>query len=161
MNLGRTLSTHTGLFSSGGWFWYIGGILLAAGLFNLVKGAANASMSDVVTALVTLALAPLALALPVLRWRQTLTIYEEGFVSQRLLFGEKVVPRASIGSVTRIQHYSRMGAFVELVVKLKDGTELSMSGLDGAEQAANLIAQLAAPPAPQAGAGGWAPPGSV
>lgn len=152
-SLGRSLSRHEGTFGAGGWFWYVGAVLMLSGVLGIGRGvlaiAAHGDASPLSMGLVSLVLAPAVLAVPVLRWRQSLELFEGGVVWTRL-WGTKVLARAELGSVTHVQHYGRMGNYVELRLHLRDGREVSISGVDRADQAANLIAQLATTAAPQA-----------
>jgi hypothetical protein len=175
-SFGRALSAHRGTIGAGGWLWYIGGILVLAGIVNTVQGVrAMLGMADTGGAswvevasmgLVSFAIAALLLIVPVLRWRQRLEIFEGGLVWTRL-FGTRVVPRAEIAGAELIGHRSRLGHHVEVVVRLAGGGSLSISGLERPEEAANLAlaisrrdatptASAAAGPAP----GGWRPPGA-
>jgi hypothetical protein len=173
-DLGRSLSRHEGTIMAGGWLWYLGGILLLAGAFGIVSGAfaivsGSAALAPdtgfprVVTGFIALGISPLLLIWPVLQWRQSLEIFEGGIYWQRLVFTDQKIPRANLRSVSHITHRSRSGSTIELLITLIDGSEISISGLDRADQAANLIAQLASgggPAAPPGPAGGWSPPAS-
>jgi len=173
-DMGRSLSRHEGTIMAGGWLWYLGGILLLAGLFGIGSGAfavisgsatlaPDTGLPRIVTGIIALGISPLLLIWPVLQWRQVLEIFEGGIHWQRLVLADQRIPAANLRAVTHVTHRSRSGTSIELVVTLADGSELSISGLDRADQAANLIAQLtrggAAPPTGPAGpAGGWSPP---
>ncbi len=173
-NMGRSLSKHEGSIMAGGWLWYLGGLLLLAGVFGICSGlfavvsgsaalAPDTGLPRIGTGVVSLLIAPLLLIVPVLRWRQSLEIFEGGIHWQRLVLASRTIPSSSLRSVTHITHRSRSGSSVELVITLTDGSEVSITGLDRADQAANLIAQLARGPAPAAApgpAGGWTPPTS-
>jgi hypothetical protein len=151
-SLGRSYSLHQGTLGAGGWFWYLGAVLVASGVLGVGRGvlaiAAHGDASPLSMGLVSLALVPAVLAMPVLRWRQSLELFEGGIVWRRL-WGTRVITRSELGSVTHVQHYGRMGNYIELRLQLRDGRELSISGVDRADQAANLIAQLGAAPQAQ------------
>jgi len=164
---GRSLSLHRGTFSSGGWLWYIGAVLLAAGVLNLAQAVGlsvptkGASTGTLGMALGCFVGSFLLLIVPVTRWRQQVELFEGGFVWSRLT-GKLTVPRNEVQGTQLITHHSRSGTHVEVVVQLASGRELSMSGLSQADQLANMLTAYARPPAPpvMAGtAGGWRPPG--
>lgn len=171
-DLGRSLSRHEGTIMAGGWLWYMGGILLLAGVFGIGSGAfavlsGSAAMAPdtgfprMVTGLIALGVSPLLLIWPVMQWRQSLEIFEGGIYWQRLILADQKVPAAQLRAVSHVTHRSRSGTSIELVIALADGSELSITGLDRADQAANLIAQLArggGPAAPAGPAGAWTPP---
>jgi hypothetical protein len=111
-----------------------------------------------------------------LRWRQTVDVFERGFVWKRL-YGERQVARAEIRNATMITHHSRQGTRVEVKVELANGKSCSIVGVEQPEQLTNLLraappsgyqpaanvgAVAAAPVNPQSGwaPGGWKPPGS-
>lgn len=168
---GRSLSLHRGTFAAGGWLWYLGAILLLAGVFNLAElaGVALPSKGAPTSASVTGALGmaaacfvcgALLLIVPVLRWRQRVELFEGGFIWSRLT-GRLSVPKHEVQRTELVTHHSRSGTHVEVIVHLADGRELSMSGLSQADQLANLITAYARPmlqPAMAPAPGGWRPP---
>jgi hypothetical protein len=163
----RPLAAHHGQFSAGGWSWYVGGILLLAAVANLVNGnprgpAGAASAASPASALGYAALSALAgilfLVMPVLRWRQRVDVFDDGFVWTRLL-GTRSVRRDEVRGVRRIDHISRSVRYTEVEVQLDGGRTLSISGIENAEQLANMLVAFAqSPSAPAAGARGWTPP---
>jgi len=169
--LGRSLSLHRGTFSSGGWLWYIGAVLLASGVLNLAravgvsvpsKGGPSSPMEALILAAGSFVFGALLLIVPVLRWRQQVELFEGGFVWSRLI-SKVTVARSEVQGTELITHHSRSGTHVEVVVHLADGRELSMSGLSGADQLANMLTAYARPliqPAMAATPGGWRPPGT-
>jgi len=162
---GRSLSLHRGTFSSGGWLWYIGAVLLAAGVLNLAQAVGLSVGKGTPTGTVGMAFGCfvgsfLLLIVPVTRWRQQVELFEGGFVWSRLT-GKLSVPRNEVQGTQLITHHSRSGSHVEVVVHLASGRELSMSGLSQADQLANMLSAYSRPlaPAVMAGApGGWRPP---
>ena len=164
-NFGRSLSLHKGTFASGGWLWYVGGILLAAGVANLAQVAGVTSGKGGATGSVGMAGAAFAIGLlvliaPVLRWRQQVELFEHGFVWRRLT-GTRRVPKVEVRHTELITHRSRSGSYTEVVVHLSSGRELSMEGLDHSEQLANLLSAYGHPmsqPAQAATTSGWTPP---
>jgi hypothetical protein len=159
---------------AGGWFWYVGGVLLAASVAWIAKGLAAltgppgsalaAVPDDALSALGTAGACALAgvlfLVVPVLRWRQSVEVFERGIVWRRwprtiTLAGEEV------RAVRLIHHRRRAGSYSEVVVQRADGSRLSMAGVERPEQLANLIAAFAQPAAVSAAPaiGAWVPPG--
>ena len=169
---GRSLSLHRGTFASGGWLWYIGAVLLAAGVFNLLHAAGvplptrtpikSAPIESLAMAAGSFVFGALLLIVPVLRWRQQVELFEGGFIWNRLI-SRVTVARSEVRGTELITHHSRSGSHVEVVVHLADGRELSLSGLSGADQLANMLTAYARPliqPAMAAAPGAWRPPGT-
>jgi hypothetical protein len=162
---GRSLSVHRGTFGAGGWLWYIGGILIASAVAQLAKlGSAADAGEGLAMAGGAAVLGLLLLMVPIMRWRQRVEVFEHGLVWERLL-GRVAVARAEVQKVGVTRHHSRMGTHSEVSIDLADGRQLSIVGVDGAEQLGNMLAAFAAAPAvvPAAAvggyaAGGWRPP---
>jgi hypothetical protein len=141
--------------------------LVLAGFANLAQvagltGNQSGAQASVGAAAACFVIGALVLIAPVLRWRQRVELFESGFVWQRLL-GQRVVQRDNVRSAQLIQHTSRSGTHMEVVVHLADGSELSMSGLSHSEQLANMLRAYAQPSGQPGGstgvaASGWTPP---
>jgi hypothetical protein len=176
-DLGRSIAVHRGTFSAGGWFWYIGGVLLLAGVVGPIRAVVAPTPDQVqmglgqvfVMAGAALVIGALVLIVPILRWRQQVELFENGFVWTSLM-GMKSVTRDQVRGVQLTRYRSKMGIYEKVAVTLADGRKVSISGVDQAEQLANLIGAsgrsapvAAAPaqgwPAPAVG-GGWRPPGT-
>ena len=172
MAMGQRVAVHRGTFGAGGWLWYLGGICLLSGVLGLIK--AGGDSQKLLTAVIALGVAPLLLIVPVLRWQQTVEVFEQGFVWKRL-YGSVQVLRADVRNVTLITHHSRRGTYVEVKVELASGKSHSIVGVEQPEQLANLLRAAApsaqqfsahagagAPGIPQQtwGPGGWKPPGT-
>ncbi|MEO8902747.1 MAG: hypothetical protein ABI488_12010 [Polyangiaceae bacterium] len=175
MTLGRRVSLHRGSFAAGGWSWYLAGICLVAGVLGLVHGVAGDSQ-QLVTGALALGVGIVLLIMPVLRWKQSVEVFERGFVWTRLS-GTVQVAREEIRNVTLITHRSRQGTRVEVKVDLTNGKTRSIVGVQQPEQLANLLRAApssspqdfapntvvaGAPGSPQQGwaPGGWKPPGT-
>jgi hypothetical protein len=160
----RLLSQHAGQLSAGGWFWFAGGVLLASAVAQLAKAGSTAAgkSPDMTSAAEFAAVAALGgvlfLVIPILRWRQRVEVFDDGFVWTRLL-GTQAVQRNQVRAVRRIQHYARAGNYMEVEVSLNDGRRLSITGVENAEQLANMLAAFGQAPSPAAPTG-WAPPRS-
>lgn len=154
---------HRGTFGAGGWLWYIGGVFIASAVAQLVKLGSGASIGEgLALAGGSAALGSLLLIAPIMRWRQSVELFEHGLVHNRL-FGRVTVARADVRNVSVTRHHSRLGMHTEVVVELANGRELSIVGVDNAEQLGNMLAAFAAAPvqnapAMAAPAGGWRPP---
>jgi hypothetical protein len=176
MELGQRVSSHRGTFGAGGWLWYLAIILLLSGVVGLVKGGAAGDSDQMLTGVLALGASAVTAIVPLLRWRQTVDVFERGFVWKRL-YGERQVARAEIRNATMITHHSRQGTRVEVKVELANGKSCSIVGVEQPEQLTNLLraappsgyqpaanvgAVAAAPVNPQSGwaPGGWKPPGS-
>ena len=145
MAMGQRVAVHRGTFGAGGRLWYLGGICALAGVVGLIK--AGADSQKLLTALIALGIAPLLLIVPVLRWKQTVEVFEQGFVWTRL-YGSVQAARADIRNVTLITHHSRQGTRIEVKVELAGGKSYSMVGVEQPEQLANLL-RAEAPNGPQ------------
>jgi hypothetical protein len=173
MELGQRVSSHRGTFGAGGWLWYLAIVFLLSGVVGLVKGGAAGDSDQMLTGVLALGASAVTAIVPMLRWRQTVDVFERGFVWKRL-YGERQVARADIRNATMITHHSRQGTRVEVKVELQNGKSCSIVGVEQPEQLTNLlraaapsgyqpaVAAVAAPVNPQAGwaPGGWKPPGS-
>jgi hypothetical protein len=176
MELGQRVSLHRGTFGAGGWLWYLAFVCLLAGVLGLVKGGAAGDSQQALTGVVALGVGLVLLIVPILRWKQTVEVFERGFVWKRL-HGVLQVARADIRNATMITHRSRQGTRVEVKVELARGKSCSIVGVEQPEQLSNLL--RAAPPSsqpsrspnavapgqapenPQGWApGGWKPPGT-
>lgn len=175
-DLGRSLSRHPGTFMAGGWLWYISGLLIVAAalgagraLLMLLGLAAMDPNNSPISALLTAALGGfiglLCAIVPVLRWRQSLEIFEGGLVWTRLI-GDKTWPRSQLKKVRHVTHHSRQGTSYEVEITLTDGSIHGIVGLDQSQQAANLVHQVIGLPAPATTGAlpmgtGWRPPGAA
>lgn len=136
-------------------YWYIGGILVVAGVVNAVRG-------EVAMGLVAALAGLVVLVWPALRWKQELTITTDGFTWTRPVLGTRTVKADEVKKVTLVTHHTRMGVHQEVKVDLKDGQTVSIVGVEQAEQAANLIHGMAGGrelPV-QTGGSGWKAPGA-
>ncbi|MGE0792303.1 MAG: hypothetical protein AB7S26_41905 [Sandaracinaceae bacterium] len=160
--MGAKLSEHGGMIRAGGWGWYMGVIMVLAGFGNLVAGVkamiagTGTLLEAVALTLVCFVIGALILLSPILRWRQHVTLYENGLVWRRLT-GEKTIARSDVKRVQRTIHRSRYGSYDEVEIETPSGW-VSIKGIDGSEQIANTVsAWLRGGSAP---ATGWAPPSS-
>jgi hypothetical protein len=176
-DLGRSIAVHRGTFSAGGWSWYLGGMLLLASVVGPIRAVIAPTPDQVrmgieqvlAMAGIAMVVGVLVLILPVLRWRQQVDLYEGGFVWTSLT-GVKVVTREQVRGVQLTRHRSRMGTRTVVLVTLADGRKLSITGVEQAEQFANIVGNfgrplpVAAAPAPAwtapGAGGGWRPPGT-
>lgn len=165
-DFGRSLSLHKGTFASGGWLWYVGGILLLSGFANLAQVAGllaptkGGGTGSVGFAAASFVIGALVLLGPVLRWRQQAELFEGGLVWSRLT-GTLRVRRDEVRHTELITHRGRAASYTEVVVHLQSGRELSMEGLEHAEQLANMLSAYGRPmiqPTQATATSGWTPP---
>jgi len=158
-NLGQSISKHRGTFGAGGLFWYLGGLAVLAGLIALARVVSPApgqtAAETAMTGLAALVVGALCLLMPVSRWRQSVEVFEHGFVWTHLL-GARTVARADIAGVELLTSHTRMGSVTKVTVSLRSGKEITLAGLENAVQLANFL-RSAPPPAVQP----WAPPGAA
>ncbi len=164
-NLGQSLSKHRGTFGGGGWLWYLGGVFELGALVTLVKivnvppGQSAASIAG--NALILMGVGAALLIFPVLRLKQTVEVFEHGFVWTRLI-GTRIVPRTAIEEARVLTETDRMGSITRVITTLRDGEEITMSGLEGAEQLANFLRPVATQPANRGvPAQPWSPPNAA
>jgi hypothetical protein len=145
-SLGRPISTHRGTLGAGGWLWYVGGILILSAFLAvyrfmqvLVLGSPFAQAGDTLgTAALSFAIGTALLVVPVLRWRQSVELCEDGLVWRRM-FGSRTLRRDEIAGARMVQHHSRMGSYTEVEVELRAGGSFSIKGVDRPEQLRNAI----------------------
>jgi len=155
--LGRSMSVHRGTFLAGGYLWYVGAVCVVGGFLAIGKGVVSGDIGQgVLGGLGGILLGLGVLVIPVLRWKQTLEIFEGGFVWTRLT-GVVTVTRDQIEKVEHITHRSRQGEHVEVLISLTNGKSRSIVGIDQPGQAANFLCGPAPAAAPATG-GGWKPP---
>jgi hypothetical protein len=158
-NLGRSIGKHRGTFAAGGWFWYLGGVLVLAGIVGLTRinnpPPGQTAGSIAMTALAGAVAGALCLLMPISRWRQSVEVFEHGFVWTHML-GARTVARADIAGVELLTKYTKMGSVTKVIVALRSGRRVTLTGLENPEQLSNF---LRATPAPAAQA--WAPPGAA
>lgn len=166
MEMGQRVAVHRGTFGSGGWMWYVGGLLLVAGGMGLGKAALHADSSQLGTGVAGLVIGTLLLIVPLTRWRQQVEVFERGFVWTKLL-GKVEATRDQIRDAKWIRHISKRGQHDEVEVTLVNGKCHSMTGLDHSEQLTNLLRATSPQPVPAAAAAGqawtpgaWTPPGA-
>lgn len=148
--LGMLRAQYKGSFFSGGWMLYIGAIMvLNAGVlgFNLIKGAFEEQEIEGLETLLavgggSLALAVLFFFLSALRWRQTLSLFDNGLHHQTLL-GAKTVRYAEIQQVRHEVHVTRGkgGPSVRehIVLELFSGKSVTISDLPNTAQIVPMI----------------------
>jgi len=169
-DLGRSIAVHRGTFGAGGYLWYIGGILAVAGVVSLLRVPSPPPGQTAVEAALTGVAGIFAGAVPLLiawnRLRQTVEVFERGFVWTRLI-GTRVEPRSDVVKTEIVTVRSRRQSYSKVVVTLTDSRELNLRGLEYPEQLANLLgpvprslANYAAPDGNAVAPGSWRPPGT-
>jgi len=161
--MGHKLGTHGSTIAGVGWTLYVGALLSVSGvvsLFGLTQAAAKIPFSErLPLASAALVIGALMLLPALMRWKQSVEVFERGLVWHRLL-GTKTVIAAEVQGSRLIRHTGRNGQYDEVELQFSNGGSCSINGLKEAEQ---LIAYVRAwsGPAPAVvapAAGGWAPP---
>jgi hypothetical protein len=161
--LGRSISLHRGSFLSGGWAWYIGGILVLSAVVGIGKGLVGLVASDpsaggaLGAGLLAGLIGPLVLIIPVLRWQQSVEVLEGGIVWKRL-YKTVTIAKDDIAKVDWIQHTSRNGTHHEIVVYKRSGGSAAIVGIGSPEQLVSFLRAWAGGAAPAAAPTGWQPP---
>jgi len=104
----------------------------------MLSGVMALSRAEFGTGLFALLIGAGLLAVPVLRWKQTLELDEAGLTLTKLT-GVTKIPREQLKKVTLVRHHGRMGSYESLELALDDGREIEIAGLERAEEAANLV----------------------
>ena len=142
---GRAVGEHSGRFGAGGWLWYIGAILVAAGVLNagqgalaLIGGAAGDGLTKLGTGALAGAIGSVVVFVAAMRWRQTVTVYERGLVHRKLL-GTVELAFADVRGLELVRTRTRSGTTEELHVALRSGGEITIGHITDIEQLAGMI----------------------
>ncbi|AKF09946.1 hypothetical protein [Sandaracinus amylolyticus] len=141
---GRPVGEHAGRFGAGGWLWYVGGILVAAGVMNTGQGAlalfsgAPDAFTKIATGLVAGAIGAAIVLAAAMKWRQQVVVYERGLVHTKLL-GRQEVAFSDVSRVELVREHSRMGTDETIHIALRDGREVSIGSVTNIEQLAGMI----------------------
>ena len=173
VEMGHKLGRHGSTIAGVGWTLYVGALLLISGvvsLLGLTQAAAKMPFSDrLPTGAAGLVIGALMLLPALMRWKQSVEVFERGLIWYRLL-GTKTLTAAEVQGSKLIRHTGRSGQYDEVELQLKNGGSYSINGLKEAEQLVAYVRAWSNPSpvavAPAAGgwappaAGGWRPPGS-
>ena len=105
---GRAVGEHDGRFGAGGWLWYIGGVLVLAGVMNSAQGVmgffahAPDALSKVGLGLGAGVAGALILLVAIVRWRQKVVVFERGLVHTRLIGTREIGERYGLRPRARI-----------------------------------------------------------
>lgn len=142
---GRLVGQHTGSFGAGGWLWYIGAIMIAAGVVNcwnglmaLIAGATGDGGTNVAMGVVCGLIGAPMLLVAVMRWRQSVDVFERGLVHRKLL-GPVEIAFAEVRGLELVHTRSKMGTTSDLHVKLQSGSEVTIGSVSDIEQLASMI----------------------
>jgi hypothetical protein len=165
-SLGRPVAVHKGTFAAGMPWWYVGGVLVVSAIVCVVRQPKDLPADPIVMALVSIVGGAICLIVPIMRLRQTVTVFENGFVWNHL-FGTRTISRADIaGAEMKIERTVKngqvTGTTTKVIVTLRGGKELSIVGVNDPGQLVGLLQQSSQAPAAYLGASpgapGWAPP---
>lgn len=129
--LGRTLSVHRGLFKTGGWLLYIGTIFILSFFVNFFNEEFGLAIGSGICG-------ALCISVLVLRWNQSLKVFERGLVWKRLT-GCVTIDKDDVTAAKMTTHNNRMGHSIEIEILLSDGTEFCVVGLNDSEQLYNTV----------------------
>ena len=108
--MGRKLGTHGSTIAGIGWTLYVGALLALSGVVSLLGLTQDAAKMPLATRLGTgaagLVIGGLMLLPALMRWKQSVEVFERGLVWHRLL-GAKTVTAADVQGVKLIRHTSR------------------------------------------------------
>lgn len=135
---GRWIAAHSGRFMAGGWLWYVGGIIVAAGFSGVVHVASGGDLSEGMGAMIGFPIGGALLLVAVARWRQRLDVYERGAVWRRM-WGAKSIRFADVQNARILTTHSNTGAATEVELCLNDGRSVVLpNSLADVTQVANL-----------------------
>ena len=146
--LGRMVAELKGKWSAGGWLIYVGFLMIAAGIANLVSAFKEAaSLLEVMTIgipllLICWAIGGVLLYVSAARWRQTVTIYELGFQHDKLI-GGRTVHFADVTGVEHVISRSRSGYREHVYFDLAGGKRYRVSDLAEAQTLASMANSVA------------------
>jgi len=128
--------------------WYVGAILFASGVVSFVRPTPGMSASDATLIGVGGLVAGAAcLFVALLRFRQTVEIFEQGFVWTRLI-GAVTVARGDVTDAKAVTTVLRkngrnVSSVTKVVVTLSNGKTIKMNGLGNPTKLASYIAAKA------------------
>jgi len=139
--MGKSLSVHRGSFGAGGWLWYVSSVCLlaAASGFAGVGTAAKQALAERAPASIgALVMGVAFLVVPLLRWRQTVEVFEHGFVWSRLHRVVRV-PATEVRDVSWLKHQTKRSAQDEVKIELVSGQRHSIVGVNDPEKLVNFL----------------------
>jgi hypothetical protein len=143
---GTLVGQHAGRFGAGGWLWYIGAILLAAGGMQIGQGSGLLAptvgdgdpQTTIILGVVGLIIGTLLLLAAIMRWQQSVAVYERGIVYTKL-FGSVEIAFAEVTSAQHVRTHSRLGTSDSVEVTLQSGAEVTIGSVTGIEQLASML----------------------
>jgi hypothetical protein len=168
--LGRPIATHRGTVAAGASQLVKAGVLIGSSVFIfylISRGVVSAAGLGILRKMAALWLvwAAAYIGVCVVRRLQRVDVHEGGFV-RRSLFGSRTVLRDEITGVKMVRVIGRFADYDKVVVSVRRGRKIRMTGIEGGEQCANLLTAMPSSPAPRPdgaasawGPNGWTPPG--
>lgn len=131
-DLGPVISEHQGRIAAGGIGWYIGGLMFGASIVGVFKSLIAGAFSEVLYMLVFAIGTGLWLFWLFAKWKQSLTIYQHGFVHRRVVGAPRTVRFDEVNQVEVYRQASRQslhtkGLHVEVTLYLRAGGTLVLS----------------------------------
>ncbi len=168
-SLGPVISTHTGRFASGGYFWYISTLMVVFSGYAIVSAPFTGDWARAGSGVSGVALGLALMVYPAYKRFQTLVVHQEGFEWRRPLRAPLVLRWSEVARVHVTTEYNRRalhmkGTHVELeITRIGGGTVVLSNDLDGIEQVRGYLERAAAAnsggaAAPAAGAAAGASP---
>ncbi len=139
VDMGKSLSLHRGSLDFRGWLLQLGVVCLFAGTSGLAGIGSKQTLA--LRAPASVAMLFLALAfwvVPLLRWRQSVEIFERGLVWSRL-HGALRVTAEQVQDVSWLKHQSKGGSHDEVKLELTNGKRYSIIGVRKPEQLVNFL----------------------
>lgn len=161
-DLGPVLSTHKGRIAAGGYLWYMAPLVFLFGAWALVSAPFTGDWGRAGSGVLGMGLALVLLIWPVMKLRQTLTAYQNGFVWERLFRAPLTVRWADVRNVRITEEHDRRaihakGVHLEIEITLADRSVVVISNdLDDIDAIQGYLRSAAS--APRAAVAGAPPP---
>ena len=151
MEHGRLIGSYRGSFRAGGSAWYIGAVLVLAGVVQAGKlalglttakaGETAMSMDGVGVAIGGFVAGACVLLVCLNRWRQRLEVYEGAYVHRSLL-GNRTVASSDIASVKLVTRHTRMSTHDRISVTLRNGRTHTIVGISEGNRVTRTLQNL-------------------
>jgi hypothetical protein len=139
VDLGKSLSLHRGSLDFRGWLLQLGVVCLFAGTSGITGIGSKQTFAERVPPSVGMLVLALAFwVVPLMRWRQTVEIFERGLVWSRL-HGAVRVAAEQVQDVSWLKHKAKLSSHDEVKLALTNGKRYSIVGVGECEQLVNFL----------------------
>jgi len=135
---GALVGAYGGTLLAGGWAGYIGLALAASGVLGLVKAMGGDPGASVGAALAGLAIGLPLIGFAIVRWRQTVAVYERGLVHD-FLVRRRELAFAEVRDVKLITTHSRSGTTHTMEIDAQGDGSMTIVNVARLEELAAMI----------------------